>query len=69
MNYILKISARNVFRSNLRNVFVLSKKKAVNYNFHVVMVSVFLCFSLAFSFRYSYWLSLFHSFVALRLTV
>lgn len=34
MNYKLKISAGKVFWSNLRNVFLLSKKKAVNYNFH-----------------------------------
>ena len=34
MNYKLKISAGKVFRSNLRNVFLLSKKKAINYNVH-----------------------------------
>ena len=33
MNYMLKISAGKVFRSNLRNVFQLSEKKTVNYNF------------------------------------
>ena len=34
MNYKLKISAGKVFLSNLRNVLLLLKKKAVNYNFY-----------------------------------
>ena len=40
MNYMLKISAGKVFRSNLRNVFLLSEKKAVNYNFHFFYIFV-----------------------------
>ena len=35
---MLKISARKVFRSNLRNVFLLLEKKAVNYNFHFLHI-------------------------------
>ena len=43
MNYILKISAGKVFRSNLRNVFLLSEKKAVNYNFHFLYICLETC--------------------------
>ena len=45
MNYILKISAGKVFRSNLRNVFLLSEKKAVNYNFHFLYICLETCTS------------------------
>ena len=43
MNYMLKISAGKVFRSNLRNVFQLSEKKAVNYNFHFLYICLETC--------------------------
>ena len=40
---MLKISAGKVFRSNLRNVFLLSEEKAVNYNFHFLYICLETC--------------------------
>ena len=50
MNYKLKISAGKVFRSNLRNVFLLSKKKAINYNVHIHLFAN-LCRKVSVKFR------------------
>ena len=52
MNYKLKISARRVFPLNLRNVFQLLKKKAVNF----IYLFVNMCRKFAGKFRSIFWL-------------